>query len=126
LELAQTRYEDVNVIAAAGRVDHGNADAFKAGLEPLLKSCTADGDRLLLDLSGLEYISSAGLRVLMLAAREVKQHQGTLVLCSLQPVVQEIFEISRFNIVFKVYPDRRTALAQVSKRAAAAAAAAAS
>jgi anti-anti-sigma factor len=121
LELAQTRYEDVTVIAASGRVDHANADVFKTGVEPFLKTCTAAGDRLLLDLSGLEYISSAGLRVLMLAAREVRQQQGTLVLCCLQPVVREIFEISRFNVVFKVYADRRTALAELSSRAATAA-----
>lgn len=121
MELAQTRYEDVTVVAASGRVDHANAEAFKSGLEPLLKTCTASGDSLLLDLSGLEYISSAGLRVLMLAAREVKQRRGTLALCSLQPVVQEIFEISRFNVVFKIYPDRSAALAGLSKRAPAAA-----
>ena len=117
MELAQARNEDVTVISASGRVDHANAETFKAGLDPHVKACTSGGDPLLLDLSGLEYISSAGLRVLMLAAREVKQQQGTLALCSLQPVVQEIFEISRFNVVFKIYRDRRAAVAGLSKRA---------
>lgn len=118
MELAQARYADVLVVSVTGRVDHTNADQFKAGLGALLASCRPDGDRLVLELTGLEYISSAGLRVLMLAAREVKAQDGTLVLCGLQPVVQEIFEISRFNVVFRVLPDLRQALAELSARAA--------
>ena len=91
---------------------------FKTALWPHLETCKADGDKLLLDLSGLEYISSAGLRVLMLAAREVRARQGTLVVCELQPVVNEIFEISRFNIVFRVYPGLKAALSDLSASAA--------
>ena len=117
MELEQTRCENVAVVSPSGRVDHANAEAFKSGLEPFIRNCAAGGDRLLLDLSGLEYISSAGLRVLMLAARDTRNGKGTMALCALQPVVQEIFEISRFNVVFKVYPDRPTALAELSQRA---------
>lgn len=118
MELAQARYADVLVVSVAGRVDHTNAEPFKAGLWPRLASCRADGDQLVLDLAGLEYISSAGLRVLMLAAREVKAREGTLVICGLQPVVREIFEISRFNVVFRVLPDLGRALAELSAPAA--------
>lgn len=120
MELSQAVYADVRVIAVKGRVDHATADQFKAALWPLLASCAADGEKFLLDLSGLEYISSAGLRVLMLAAREVKPRAGQLVVAELSPVVKEIFEISRFNVVFRVYPDLRTALAELSESAAAA------
>jgi len=118
LELAQARYADVLVVSVGGRVDHTNAEPFKAGLWPMLAGCRPDGDQLVLDLGGLEYISSAGLRVLMLAAREVKARDGTLVICGLQPVVREIFEISRFNVVFRVLPDLPRALAELSARAA--------
>jgi anti-sigma B factor antagonist len=113
LELQQARIEDVVVITVFGRVDHSNADNFRAALWPHLASCTGGGDRLVLDLSGLEYISSAGLRVLMLASRDVKGRDGRLVVCGLQPIVKEIFEISRFNIVFNVLPDRAAALAEL-------------
>lgn len=124
MQFAQTRYADVVVASVSGRVDHANADQFKAGLAPFLAECSGGGSKLLLDLSGLEYISSAGLRVLMLAARDVKAQNGTLVVCELQPVVREIFEISRFNVVFKVYPDLGAALGELSAQAAAAHAAA--
>ena len=113
LELKQARSADVAIVTVSGRVDHANAEQFRVLLWPLLASCAAGGDRLLLDLSGLEYISSAGLRVLMLASRDVKARDGTLVVCGLQPIVREIFEISRFNMVFHVIPDRNAALAEL-------------
>lgn len=120
MELAQARYADVLVVSVAGRVDHANAEQFKTRLWPHLAGCRPGGDQLVLDLAGLEYISSAGLRVLMLAAREAKAQEGTLVVCGLQPVVREIFEISRFNVVFRVFADARGALAGLSDLAAAA------
>ena len=113
LELKQARSGNVVVLTVIGRVDHANADQFRTVLWPHLASCAAGGDRLVLDLSGLEYISSAGLRVLMLASRDVKTRNGNLVVCGLQPVVREIFEISRFNIVFRVLPDQTAALAEM-------------
>ena len=125
MQFAQTRFADVAVLSVGGRVDHANADQFKAGLGPLLGDCRPGGHQLVLDLGGVEYISSAGLRVLMLAARDARAQGGTLVVCGLQPVVDEIFAISRFNVVFRVFADRRAALAALSPSAAAAHAAAA-
>jgi len=60
---------------------------------------------MVLDLSAVEYISSVGLRVLMLAARQVKAQEGQIAIAALQPVVREVFEISRFDLVFKVFAD---------------------
>jgi anti-sigma B factor antagonist len=119
LELKQSRIGDAVVIAVTGRVDHANADQFRADLWPHLAGCAAGGDRLVLDLAGLEYISSAGLRVLMLASREVKGRDGTLVLCGLQPIVREIFRISRFDVVFNVLADRQAALTELGVAAGA-------
>ena len=68
------------------------------------------GDRVVLDLSGVEYISSVGLRVLMLASKQAKAQGCALGVCGLQPVVREIFEISRFNLVLPVFPTLREAL----------------
>jgi len=113
LELKQDRIADVVILTVSGRVDHTSADQFRVLLWPHLAACAASGDRLVLELSGLEYISSAGLRVLMLASRDVKARDGTLMVCGLQPIVKEIFEISRFNIVFNVLPDRGAALAEL-------------
>jgi anti-sigma B factor antagonist len=110
LELKQSRLGDVVVIAVSGRVDHASAEQFRVELWPHVLACAAGGDRLVLDLAGLEYISSAGLRVLMLASRQARTRDGTLVVCGLQPIVREIFQISRFDVVFQVLPDRDAAL----------------
>ena len=124
MELPLRRFADTVVIAPAGRIDQANADAFKAALAPHLEQCTKDGDRLVLDLSGLDYISSAGLRVLMLAAKQSKAQSGTLMLSGLQPLVKEIFEISRFTLLFEIAPSVREALGRASASALAAFAAA--
>lgn len=119
MELSQQRYADVMVASVAGRVDHANAEPFKAALSPMLETCAEGKDKLLLDLSQLDYISSAGLRVLMLAARQAKAQGGTVVVAGLGTVVREIFEISRFNLVFRVFESVPLALADLSESAAA-------
>ena len=75
---------------------------------------------VVLDLSGLEYISSAGLRCFMLGSREARAQNARVVVAALQPMVAEIFAISHFNLVFQVFPGVREALASVSPEAAAA------
>lgn len=98
------------ILAPQGRIDHAHADAFQKALEPHLQACTADGQAVLLDFAGIDYISSVGLRVLMLAARQVKAQNGRIAIAQLTPVVREVFEISRFNLVFQVFDDLDTAL----------------
>jgi anti-anti-sigma factor len=117
MELSPRRFADVVVVSPVGRIDQSNADVFEEKLAPHLARCTGGEDRLIVDLSGLEYISSAGLRVLMLAAKQSKAQGGTLLLTGLQPLVQEIFEISRFTMVFGITPSLREALAKASAAA---------
>jgi anti-anti-sigma factor len=120
VQVAAKRYADVLVLAVGGRIDYVNADDFKAALMPHLGSVAAGGDHVVLDLSGLEYISSAGLRVLMIAAREARARQGKLIAVALQPVVREIFEISKFTLVFELFDSLQQALQQISPAALAA------
>ena len=110
-------YGPARVIAPQGRLDHDNCEAFRSDLAPHLDACVRDGLPLVLDLSGLEYVSSAGLRCLMLAARESKSRAGRILVAAMQPVVAEIFQISRFNLVLEVFPTLREALASVSPQA---------
>ena len=91
------------MVAPQGRVDQTTADELRQALEPHLAACTADGAPLVLDLSGVPYISSVGLRVLMLAGRQVTAQQGRMAITGLQPVVREVFQISRFDLVFKLF-----------------------
>lgn len=120
MQVTAKRYADVLVVAAGGRIDYMNAEEFKSALLPHLANCRAGGDKVILDLSRLEYISSAGLRVLMISAKEAHAAQGRLVAVSLQPVVREIFEISRFTLVFDIYGSPQDAMGELSTAALAA------
>jgi len=111
---------DVLVLAPAGRLDHESVDAFRSGLQPHLDAALDAGRGVLFDLSGLEYVSSAGLRCFMLAAKQASAKNGKMAVAGARPVVAEIFEISRFNMVFRVFPAVREGLDYLSPGAAAA------
>ena len=106
-------------MAPEGRLDHDNCDTFRAGLQPHLAQAAASRQRIVLDLSGLAYVSSAGLRCFMLAAKEARASGGKIVLAALRPVVAEIFQISRFDMVFEIFPSVREALGALSATAVA-------
>jgi anti-sigma B factor antagonist len=114
MHISQERYGDTLVLTLAGRVDNSTTEGLKAGIDAYIASCRAGGDRLILDFTGVDYISSVGLRVLMLAAKQSREQGGTIVIAALQPVVREIFEISRFNLVFECFDSVREALAKIS------------
>lgn len=92
----------VLVVSVSGRIDHSTSDEFAQAFEPLLQACLPDSP-VLLDFSGVDYISSAGLRVLMMVSRRAKAQKGVFAIAQLQPLVQEVFSISRFNLIMPCY-----------------------
>jgi anti-anti-sigma factor len=70
----------------------------------------AGHERLLINLAKLEYISSAGLRVLLVIAKRVQQNGGKVVLCALSANVKEVFEISGFSSIFKIFSTNTAAV----------------
>ncbi len=120
MDVAARRLTGVVVLSPAGRIGHDEAEPFRDALKGHLDACAAGTDAVVLDLAGVEYVSSAGLRALLLAARQVKAQGGTLVVAALQPFVQEVFEISRFTMLFRTFATVRDALAEVSPAAVAA------
>ena len=119
MPLAHRSYDNALVLAPAGRLDHDNCEAFREELGPHLVRSAKEALFIVLDLSGL-YVSSAGLRCFMLAAKQAKAQNSRIVIAAMQPVVSEIFQIARFNLVFDAYPRVRDALAALSPAAAAA------
>ncbi len=120
MALQPRRFANCVVLSPGGRVDHQNAEGLRAALAPHLAHCATGRDAVVLDCAQLEYISSAGLRILMLAAKQVKTQGGKMTVAAMQPVVAEIFEISRFNLVFQTHDTVRQALASLSPEALAA------
>jgi anti-anti-sigma factor len=118
MALPHRSYGAARVLLPRGRLDHDNCEAFQADLAPHVEACAQEGAALVLDLSQVDYVSSAGLRCLMIAAKQAKGRNGRILMASLQPVVSEIVRISRFNLVLEVFPTTRDALAAVSPQAA--------
>ncbi len=120
MELTSRRLADAMILSPAGRIDHGSANDFRQALLDHLTMCAAEKARVVLDLSRVEYIASVGLRALMVASKQAKAQGSTFVLAELQPLVREIFEISKFTLVFTIHPTLREALAATSPPALAA------
>ena len=104
----------VTVVSPQGRIDHTGAPRLSAALEPILKGCKAGGPPLLLDLSGVDYISSMGLRVLVVASRTASGQGGKFGVAALQPLVQEVFSIARLNLMMPCYVEVVAGCAQLT------------
>jgi anti-anti-sigma factor len=118
MPLPHRSFGNARVVTPTGRLDHDNCEPFQADLGEHLKACERENSALVLDLSGLEYVSSAGLRCLMMGARQAAAHKSRIMVSSPQPVVAEILRISRFNLVLQVFGTTREALSSVSAEAA--------
>jgi anti-sigma B factor antagonist/stage II sporulation protein AA (anti-sigma F factor antagonist) len=116
----ETRYADVVVLEPQGRLDQESSETFQNQLLTLISDNAAPQANMVLDMSGVNYISSVGLRALMVVAKQCSASNGKLALANLSPVVLEIFEISRFNLIIDVHSDVAAALVAISPDAAAA------
>jgi len=118
MNVSSRRYANAVVVHVAGRLDQDTCEAFRSDLVSFVEEAAHGGGAIVLDLSALEYVSSAGLRCFMLASRQAKAQHGRIFVAALQPMVAEIFEISHFNLVFQVFPSIREAMGAVSPEAA--------
>lgn len=105
---------DAVLASVKGRIDLSNADALK---DAMMAALTKANSALILDLSGVDYMSSAGLRSLMIASKAGKAEGKALGLAALQPLLMEIFTISRFNLVFPIFDNVRAAAEKLAPAA---------
>jgi anti-anti-sigma factor len=109
MDISEAQEGATLVIAPRGRVDSVSSSELE---RILVARLDAGARRVVIDLAGVEYISSAGLRVLLLAAKRLKAPQGVLVLCGLGPGVRAVLELAGFLSLFAVEPGREQALAR--------------
>ena len=99
------------VVIPEGRLDFVTAPSFEKVLERALVGITGTPAALIIDCTGLDYVSSAGLRAFLIAARTSQRGGIRFALCALKPAVREVFDTSGFGRIIVVHPDRATALA---------------
>ena len=107
MQIATRTNNDIHIVAISGSMDSGTSPEAQKALDGVLASAR----KVVLDFSGLDYISSAGLRVLLGVAKKLKGSGGTLRMFGLNQSVKEVFEISGFATILSVYPSEAEALA---------------
>ena len=111
MQINETRQASAVIVAPVGRVDSTTSPALDAHLLGLAK---AGEQRVVMDLSGVDYISSAGLRVMLSLAKRTKEAKGKLALASLGDSVRQVFELAGFLPLFMVEATADQAAAKVS------------
>jgi anti-sigma B factor antagonist/stage II sporulation protein AA (anti-sigma F factor antagonist) len=114
MESIHRRLANSVILQPAGRLDLSNADGFK---QELLEAVAAATAAVVLDLSRIEYVSSAGLRSLLIASKAATPRGVKLAVAALQPVVKEIFTISRFHLVVPCFETVRDAFGRLDPAA---------
>src|SRR5712664_263823 len=102
------QHERSNVVPLKGEIDLHVSPSVTASLNSMIEK---KPQRLVVDLSGVTYIDSAGLAALIGAMQKVEGYGGKFLLAGLQETVRSIFEISRLDQVFQIFPDADAALA---------------
>lgn len=108
MEIDATAIDEVTSVAIKGRVDSTNAEGLKERLVEIVRSGSS---RLVIDLKEVIYISSAGFRTLLIAARTVEQASGRLVLCGIVGQVKKLFDAAAFSDLFTILPTQDEAVA---------------
>ncbi len=107
MELDQKIVDNIPIISVSGRIDATTSKDLETALNNLIEQ---NNNNLVIDLAGVEYISSVGLRVMLSALKKVRPKQGDVKLVSLQPFVREVFEITGFTKLFTIYPNQEEAI----------------
>jgi anti-anti-sigma factor len=108
MDISETQLNSATVLALAGRLDGLTSGTLENKIGALLAAGTR---KLVLDCAQLVYISSAGLRVFLSAAKKMKAAGGAIAFASLTPVVQDAFELSGFTNILAVHPNASAAAA---------------
>ena len=98
----------VMVVALEGRLDTMTAPVLDHQVERLLQD---EEKVVLLDLSGLDYISSAGLRSLLMLAKQLEARTGRMALCGLGEMIQDVFQVAGFNSIITICRRRADGIA---------------
>jgi anti-anti-sigma factor len=99
MEITHRVENEILIFAIKGRLDAATAPIADETVKETLEGNT---NRLLFDLSGLEYLSSGGLRVILSAAKEIRRREGKLALAGLNQYVYEIFDVSGFTAMIPI------------------------
>jgi anti-sigma B factor antagonist len=107
MEIIEEKRGELSTFKLQGRLDSNTSQVF----EKRIFDAMADGTKnVVIDFKNLDYISSAGLRVILKATKALKRENGTILLCAMQDYVKEVFEIAGFDSFLPIVPTLDDAL----------------
>ena len=94
MEIIEENQSGINIYRLNGRLDSNTSQGFE---KKIFQAIETGSKSMIIDFKDLDYISSAGLRVILKATKALKREEGTLMLCDMQDYVKEVFEIAGFD-----------------------------
>ena len=107
MDISEDRKAGVVIVGLSGKLDATTAKTFE---EKIFAEIDSGDRRFVIDLSQLEYVSSSGLRVFLLAAKRLHSAAGKIVLCSLKEHVRQVFDLAGFSSILSIYGSRDDAV----------------
>ena len=107
MEISTKSYKRVSVVTVAGRIDSTNASEFGSELKSI---ADASGHNMILDLAGIEYVSSMGVREMITAMKAARKKGGEVSLANPSDIAAEVIQIAGLNHVFTIHDDVVTAV----------------
>lgn len=111
MDIIETRQNQIAIFSLAGRLDSGSSPEF----DKMIVQAMENGFRyIILDCQKLDYITSAGLRVVVKTAKKLKPEEGRIILCAMADYVKEVFEIAGFDSFLPILPTLEDGIRMIS------------
>jgi anti-anti-sigma factor len=111
MQISDESVGGVCVVTARGRLDGAASGLFGERVQSLIRP---ERPKMLIDFTGIDFVTSAGLRVVLTILKKVKSANGVFALCGVQASVREVLEITGFAGMIQIFPGREAALAALS------------
>ena len=107
MDITEEKRGSITLLQVQGRIDASTSSRLKT---VLLTAIDNGAKQLVVDFSQVDYISSAGLQVLLVAGKKLKQQNGKIVFAALKKNIREVFDIAGFSSIFPAFHSQEEAL----------------
>lgn len=111
MEIIERKQDNISIFQLKGHLNSNTSPELEKKINEAIQG---EAYLMIIDFENLDYISSAGLRVILKTTKELKRNDGQLVLCALQDYVKEVFEIAGFDTFLLIVPNMPEALQKVT------------
>lgn len=112
MDIIEAREQQITIFSLEGRLDSSSSPEFDKRIALAME----DGFRyIILDCQKLDYITSAGLRVVVKTAKKLKPEKGQIILCAMADYVKEVFEIAGFDSFLPIFPTLEDGIKMITR-----------